>query len=970
MVCLSNLHPSTHGLPPSSSAHGLPPSPLLLSSVTCSDRWTDQVTLSITYFSIGIIVLQMTELKGHTMLVTSVIVVPVSNPANSSSYRGCTQALESEGDSRIEQGFAVGMFEVVSKAVGGRGVFISQRFGDTPDIRTKVDEAAGGRRGVLEGVPDPLRSGCAVEHETGSPPRQNQPSSPAAAPRRQAPPALHVSHSSCDRRREEGEVEGDRGMIRGGESFVSSPPAFSNDGKKLLVCTGNTVSIFSTSTGMQTTELKAHTALVTSVVVVPVSNPASKILCYCWTSSLDGTICYWDFSLPELMKKLDAQIPIFSMVIPTVLGTPVETNEKPSSLFAYVSIEDINKRDSHSKALCGQIRKFNLTTSNLTAGVTLAKTRQPEFITISSGGKFFGIRNKCKLHIWKVPVNDLEHAVLKRIILHHTKNLTVLAFHPTERIIAAGDVTGRILIWGGFGKVTFSQSDGSMNIREMNKGEERPGVRGDDDADSCSTWHWHPAEVKVLSFSSDGAYLYSGGKEGVLVVWQLDTGKKKFLPRIGSPLLYFTDSPDPSLSSISCADNQIHLLRMSSMEILKSIAGIKLPFSFPEIYEGLCSGFVFDHTAGLVAIRTENYCIQFYSLLDNCEVSEVQVCERNHQPDDDVTVVVTLMALSIDGSKMSTAEVKLSEEGIGGLVCLKFWASGPQSGGFTLSTIIYEPHRDAGISALAFHPTRHMAVSSSYGGDFKIWVCNYNVQQKDQMLQKSGWRCHSVGSYKNKPMTAATFSADGSVLAVAAETVVTLWDPEKNVLVATIGETLSPISTLSFVGKSEYLVSVSRGSKPQLSVWSMSKLSVFWSYKLHAEAVACTIDSSSFAVLALVPKSSKGMESNDTTWQAQDGVILLFNVGNPVPLATWFVEKAKGGGLAFLQVDPSSLNEKISDGIAPPAMLAYINGDHEYVIFDAYSREDHKIRANCQSLVTLEETGGPFTLSILPLFLW
>lgn len=43
---------------------------------------------------------------------------------------------------------------------------------------------------------------------------------------------------------------------------------------------------------------------------------------------------------------------------------------------------------------------------------------------------------------------------------------------------------------------------------------------------------------------------YPGGMEGVLVVWQLDTGKKKFLPRIGSPLLYLTDSPDPSLSSV------------------------------------------------------------------------------------------------------------------------------------------------------------------------------------------------------------------------------------------------------------------------------------------------------------------------------------------------------------------------------------------------------------------------------------
>ena len=50
-----------------------------------------------------------------------------------------------------------------------------------------------------------------------------------------------------------------------------------------------------------------------------------------------------------------------------------------------------------------------------------------------------------------------------------------------------------------------------------------------------------------------------------------------------------------------------------------------------------------------------------------------------------------------------------------------------------------------------------------------------------------------VPNCRKKPMTAATFSSDGSVLAVAAETVITLWDPKKNVLVAVIGETFSVI---------------------------------------------------------------------------------------------------------------------------------------------------------------------------------
>ncbi|GMN52043.1 hypothetical protein TIFTF001_021191 [Ficus carica] len=700
--------------------------------------------------------------------------------------------------------------------------------------------------------------------------------------------------------------------------------------------------------------LEGHVAPVTSVVVVPASSPARKVLCFCWTASLDGTIRYWDFSVPELMKTIEIKSPIHSMVIPSILDKAAKSEEKKSNVFAYISVEEVDLKENRAKFLLGQIRKCNLTESRLAGGVILGKTQSPEFITISPSGKFFGVRNKRKLHIWKIPVEDSDRSVVKRISLHHTKNLTVLAFHPTERIVAAGDITGRILIWRGFGSQTFVSGDKAVNGRLNDKVEERPGVRGDDEADSCSTWHWHSTEVNVLSFSADGAYLYSGSREGVLVVWQLDTGKNKFLPRIGSPLLFFTDSPDPSISSISCADNRVHILKMPSMEILKSISGIKplppgcrkcgydiavtveqLPFSYPEINEDLSSKFAFDQSSGLVALRTENYCIQFYSLFDDREISEVQVCERNHQPGDEIRVVVTSVALSRDGSRMCTTEVKLPEEGIGALVCLKFWESESLNKNFRLSTVIYEPHRDAGISAVAFHPSRRMAVSSSYGGDFRLWVSNDEIQQNGQALQNSGWMCHAVGSYKyapvlywhillyrkfylllllpvteiygtKKPMTAAAFSADGSVLAVAAETVVTLWDPENNVRVAVLEEIemntchladaaflcvsvcliMPPITSLSFAGKSECLVSVSQGSKPQLSVWSLSKLSLLWAYKLQVEDLACAVDLSMFAVLVRLPKSSLGTGSKGRTSQEGDGVILLFNVTDPVPVAT------------------------------------------------------------------------------------
>ncbi|KAH6778682.1 Transducin/WD40 repeat-like superfamily protein [Perilla frutescens var. frutescens] len=739
-------------------------------------------------------------------------------------------------------------------------------------------------------------------------------------------------------------------MFTGGKSFVSSPPAFSNDAKRLLVCTGNTVSVFSTSTGLQTCELEGHEAQVTSVIVVPASNPASRVLCYCWTAALDGKIKYWDFAAPELMRTIDIKFPIHYMVIPSLLSQTTDNNGKLPDNFAYVYTEGV-KQDGQLNSSGGHIRKCNLTKSRLVGGVTLAEARKPGSITVSPSGKYIGIYEKRKLRIWEIPAKDNENVHYKKIRLHHTKSFTAMAFHPTERVVAAGDVTGRILIWRGVGRETFSNSKLS-NGRLSKDAEDKPGVRDEDDADSCTTWHWHSSQVNLLFFSSDGAYLYSGGREGVLVVWQLDTGKKKFLPRIGSPLMYFINSPDPTLSSISCADNQIQLLRMPSMEILRSISGIKVPSSDMDMYEGFGSAVVFNPTAGLIAVPAENYRVQFYSLFDDREISEVQICERNHQPGDEITVKVNLVALSRDGSTMSTVETRLPEEGIGSLVTLKFWACGSQKKQFSLSTVIYEPHRDAGISSIAFRSTGHMAVSSSYGGDFKVWVRRDELSHEDETVQSTGWICHAVGSYKKKPMTAAAFSSDGSVLAVAADKVITLWDPDRNTLLAVIGDSIETITNIAFVGKSEYLVSSSRGSNPQLTVWSMSKLCTTWSYRLDTEAIACSMDNSTFSVLALTKRSG----SNDSTLQCAEGAILLFNAEKPVPLSVWFVSKAQGGGLSFVQSSPQSEDE-VADREATGELLAYVNGSHEYVVLNPHGEQAGRLSISRQrNFSNLEET--------------
>lgn len=111
---------------------------------------------------------------------------------------------------------------------------------------------------------------------------------------------------------------------------------------------------------------------------------------------------------------------------------------------------------------------------------------EPKSIVMSPSGELFGVCHCCEIHIWSTSLGK----VAKETTLQHTQLVTVFAFHPSKRMLAAGDATGRVLIWKDIGDVKFTSV----------KSE-------DDDAES---FNWHSDEVTVLSFSSDGAFLYSG----------------------------------------------------------------------------------------------------------------------------------------------------------------------------------------------------------------------------------------------------------------------------------------------------------------------------------------------------------------------------------------------------------------------------------------------------------------------------
>lgn len=87
--------------------------------------------------------------------------------------------------------------------------------------------------------------------------------------------------------------------------------------------------------------------------------------------------------------------------------------------------------------------------------------------------------------------------------------------------------------------------------------------------------HWHRESVETVAWSLDGNYLISGGMETVLVLWQLDTGKKQFLPNLESTIQALTVSPSGASYVVRLGDNSIMVLSTSELMPTSNIANLQ-----------------------------------------------------------------------------------------------------------------------------------------------------------------------------------------------------------------------------------------------------------------------------------------------------------------------------------------------------------------------------------------------------------
>jgi NET1-associated nuclear protein 1 (U3 small nucleolar RNA-associated protein 17) len=134
--------------------------------------------------------------------------------------------------------------------------------------------------------------------------------------------------------------------------------------------------------------------------------------------------------------------------------------------------------------------------------------------------------------------------------------------------VAAGDITGRILIWSGLpGAAQRAAAVGGQPPDPRTAGMQL-----------FEPPHWHAHSVGALCFSHDGAYLLSGGRENVLVIWQLQTMRRSYLPRLGGPLTHIARcAGDAAIYAIGQQDNAVRVVSIAQMAIVASVFGVRPP---------------------------------------------------------------------------------------------------------------------------------------------------------------------------------------------------------------------------------------------------------------------------------------------------------------------------------------------------------------------------------------------------------
>lgn len=523
--------------------------------------------------------------------------------------------------------------------------------------------------------------------------------------------------------------------LRGGGSLVGCKPVFANDSSCSLLCgSGDQVKVF--SNGECVRRLVGHTGKVTSIVLNPVNS--LQVL----TSSIDGSIIRWDWKYGGLLHRYNIENPVFAM---------------------YSSGEDrmfglMGKDADNCSLVQFVIGKHSKDTIDTKVLIEKVDARQ-DHCDVGCQGNFVALIKLKTLTVYNKKTKE------KKVMSTHRWHFTCVACHPQEYCIATGCVDGTIKLWRNF-------FESQMNVVK-------------------TVEHWHSLPVRSLAFSAEGSMLLSGGYECVLVKWPMpDLKKPDTLPRLGSPIINLACSQDSANFAVCYLDNGMQVIDNKFL-IKHTFHGLVQGHFEQQVKQPIATGIHFDPRTGALVLNGRTGHLQFYDIKTEQQMFTLDIVGENYISPEDLKrplfmTEVENMAFDSSGDWLATVE-RRDDGATAVMLHLKFWSYSKDSQIFTLNTNVRLPHYQR-VTALKFRPKGYpMAVTSCPDGKFKLWTL---MDVEDAHGSRSYWKCDSVGTYHNKIPGSLDFDEDGSLLAVAFEELLTLWEPDALQLVD-----LYPIST-------------------------------------------------------------------------------------------------------------------------------------------------------------------------------
>ncbi|XP_037563941.1 WD repeat-containing protein 75-like [Dermacentor silvarum] len=627
---------------------------------------------------------------------------------------------------------------------------------------------------------------------------------------------------------------------RTGASLVKHKGTFSYDSKFFLIPSGTGVKVYSCATGERVSIFSEHNSEVVAVVRNP-ENLVQVLSC-----SADGVVYKWDPSDGSVLKKHEVSIhgvvedaeesKVAGFYAPPSFSSWFVLRQKPDA--THGKLEGLPRDGGESQVL---VKKVTTSSSSPVA--------------FNSDGGFYAAIYEAKLFVGAPGLPSQPAAVFRAMGHKNGVEFTCVTCHPTRASLATGDTLGRITIWQGL--------------------KETAPVR--------SIHHWHSLPVCDLAYTASGSFLLSGGGECVLVKWNLPSGNRQFLPRMGLPICHIATSPDATLVLTAHTDNSLRLVS-SQLCVVRQVQGFALSQG------SACELLLHDPRTSALLLRGMPGHLQFYQPHEDKQLFCLDVVGQNYMTQEReggiVNTEVVLAALA--GDWLVTVE-HWSDDSLGPETRLKFWRFDHTLQNFVLDTSVYAPHNgflndlqlhkpDRGSSGSTF-----LALTTADDCKFRLWAPQDEVTVPDgpaaapqSQVHVSSWNCIGSRSFRGFVAGKGSISQDGSLLAVSFGRSATLWSEDCTLRAALAHpQCSSNIMALSFgQGASSHLLTTC--TEVKLIVWDIICLSVLWELDCTVTCLVADISTDMMAafcgnnsMLLFEPRIKDSVQTSDIPAECQ-----------------------------------------------------------------------------------------------------